>query len=842
MDPLITKTIQGVLENTIFNKIIALNLNIPSPILRAIVSRVAEQTAPAVVQEVTKNANFQLNTIPNNRIGSVNPVNIVTGNQGPADLTNNLTNIIQNQMSAQVTDKIVTSIQNQLRLVLPADKLNIINFNNLAATLVQSVTPTVNQTINTALGGFASAIFGRGSNPLSSLTSVNKLFGSLPAADAQIQVDKQFDGYIASKALTEAQNYDINETENKEKLEVLNKGFTDPNAKYPTKEYAGSSDTNKLAQGDSRGTIVQDKNDTRMKGAKLPGGDAWDQPESAFRGAYPYNKVTQTESGHVIEIDDTPGSERLHVYHKSGTFIEIDGNGSVIKRAVGSSYEIIDKNGKIAIAGTADISINGACNIYVGNDANIEVEGDVNLKCYNDITAQAGGTLNLSATEEVNITSGNINMQAFNSMNLISNVALNMHATVDINMLANANIFVSTVDFYQNASSIFNQAGNVYIKTNEGGDGVFIDSNSDINILAASIFNQAGNVYIKTNEGGNGVFVESEKKINFKAKEDINTQTLASINTKAATDIKQQAGGVISNKASGQFAADGSAVHLNSGNSVDAGTATASVNSTPAKASKPAALAGISNIGVLEGRKDIFNNSKDDPQALSLADNRSLLLEEETASQADVDSQKSLLISEGFATAAEIDAAPVVIEKESVASEQSTTVSPNEDLKKATKLPGNYNLSPNFTIEMLSSKAAVSRDEIVAHSNYSYGDIAFNLQAIALNVLEPVKKLYPNMLVTSAFRSPGNASNAKTSQHPLGQGVDIQFKGATKAEYYEIALKLARVLKYDQLILEYCNYAKNPWIHVSYSVKTNRSSVLTFFNHKKYGDGLTQLA
>ena len=364
MDPLITKTIQGVLENTIFNKIIALNLNIPSPILRAVVSRVAEQTAPAVVQEVTKNANFQLNNIPNNRIGSVDPVNIVTGNQGPVDLTNNLTNIIQTQMSAQVTDKIVTSIQTQLRLVLPADKLGIINFSNLAATLVQSVTPTVNQTINTALGGFASAIFGRGSNPLSSLTSVDKLFSSLPAADAQIQVDKQFDTHLASKALTESQNYDINEAENKEKLEVLNKGFTDPNAKYPTKEYAGSSDTNKLAQGDPRGTIVQVKNDTRMKGAKLPGGDAWDQPESAFRGAYPYNKVTQTESGHVIEIDDTPGSERLHVYHRSGTFIEIDGNGSVIKRAVGSSYEIIDKNGKIAIAGRADISINGACNIY----------------------------------------------------------------------------------------------------------------------------------------------------------------------------------------------------------------------------------------------------------------------------------------------------------------------------------------------------------------------------------------------------------------------------------------------------------------------------------------------
>jgi hypothetical protein len=97
------------------------------------------------------------------------------------------------------------------------------------------------------------------------------------------------------------------------------------------------------------------------------------------------------------------------------------------------------------------------------------------------------------------------------------------------------------------------------------------------------------------------------------------------------------------------------------------------------------------------------------------------------------------------------------------------------------------------------------------------------------------------MFVTSAFRDPGNASNAKTSQHPLGQGVDMQFKGITKKEYYDIAVKLAKVLKYDQLILEYCNYTNNPWIHVSYSVK-NRSQVLTFFNHKTHSQGLTQLA
>jgi hypothetical protein len=87
---------------------------------------------------------------------------------------------------------------------------------------------------------------------------------------------------------------------------------------------------------------------------------------------------------------------------------------------------------------------------------------------------------------------------------------------------------------------------------------------------------------------------------------------------------------------------------------------------------------------------------------------------------------------------------------------------------------------------MLSSKAGVTRDPIRGHTGATYGEIVFNLQAVALNVLEPIKKIYPNMFVTSAFRDPGNASNAKTSQHPLGQGVDIQFKGITKKDLKHI--------------------------------------------------------
>ena len=734
MDPLITKQIQGVLENNIFNKIIALNLNIPNPILRAVISRVAEVGAVDIVKQVTQASNKQLTDIPKNIIGTVNPVDITNSNNSPTTISNNIDGIIQQQLLAQTTDKIVTKLQSQLRLSLPTDKLGIINFDVLAASLVQGITPAVGKTITTAVSGFADSIFGRGQKPKTTTNNIETLYSTLPPEEALAKTDEIFAASTANSALEEAKRFDINSTDNKEKLEVLDKGFTDPNANYPTKEYAGISETNKLAQGDARGTIVQEKNKNRMRGAKLPGGEAWDEPESAYRGAYPYNKVTQTESGHIFEIDDTPGSERLHIYHKSGTYIEIDANGSVIKRTKGSSYEIIDRNGKIAIAGRADISINGACNIFVGNDANIEVEGDTNITCHNDITAQAGGTFNLSAVEEFNIRSKTVRIEADENMHIRADTAMTLQAKF-INNKASESINDTAKNRYTSVTGDVSVAGN----------NVYLDSDSEI--------------------------------------------------------------------------------HWNSG---------LSTKGTLVDAERSA-------IGLLSGRKDISDNDKNDPLVLSLADNRSISLEEETQSTDDYEKQKSLIISEGFANATDISAPPTAVDSTTVESEQSNFVEPDVKLKTVTQLPGNYNLSPNFTVEMLSNKAAVTRDMIRSHAGATYGEIAYNLQAVALNILEPVKKLYPNMFVTSAFRDPGNASNAKTSQHPLGQGVDIQFKGITKKEYFEIATKLAKVLKYDQMILEYCSYANNPWIHVSYSVK-NRSQVLTFFNHKTHSQGLTQLA
>ena len=83
------------------------------------------------------------------------------------------------------------------------------------------------------------------------------------------------------------------------------------------------------------------------------------EPDSAYNAKYPYNKVFQSESGHVIEVDDTPNYERLHTFHKSGTYTEIDHDGRQVVKVVGDSHEVVVKDKKVFIMGDLDIEVKG---------------------------------------------------------------------------------------------------------------------------------------------------------------------------------------------------------------------------------------------------------------------------------------------------------------------------------------------------------------------------------------------------------------------------------------------------------------------------------------------------
>lgn len=159
-------------------------------------------------------------------------------------------------------------------------------------------------------------------------------------------------------------------------------GFADPAGDYPKEDYVGESDVNRLARSqDTETKLVENKNNSITKSVPTANGanSTWDEPESPYAAEYPFNKVVQTISGHVFETDDTENAERIHEYHKSGTFREIHPDGTIVTRIVGDDYVIVAKDNNVNIKGNVNLTIDENCTTYVKKDWNIQVDGNMNV-------------------------------------------------------------------------------------------------------------------------------------------------------------------------------------------------------------------------------------------------------------------------------------------------------------------------------------------------------------------------------------------------------------------------------------------------------------------------------
>lgn len=129
------------------------------------------------------------------------------------------------------------------------------------------------------------------------------------------------------------------------------------------------------------------KTRNRVKGE----GGAVIEPESKYKAKYPYNNTMTTRSGHLLEFDDTPGAERVQIYHKSGSYIEILPDGTIVTKSVkdhvqiafgnisifnqgdekgGKDIEVTSNQGKIIITAEQNIDIyanEGNVGIYANN-------------------------------------------------------------------------------------------------------------------------------------------------------------------------------------------------------------------------------------------------------------------------------------------------------------------------------------------------------------------------------------------------------------------------------------------------------------------------------------------
>ena len=147
----------------------------------------------------------------------------------------------------------------------------------------------------------------------------------------------------------------------------------------------------------------------------------WDEPETEYNATYPRNHVYESEGGHLREMDDTPGAERIHERHNSGSGYEIFPNGTKVTRVKGKNYNIVSEDEYCHIQGTARETIDKGLrirvnsegqagnnyNIEVGQGSNVNVEvngGNINLTTLN--SGQDAGDININASRDLNVQVG----------------------------------------------------------------------------------------------------------------------------------------------------------------------------------------------------------------------------------------------------------------------------------------------------------------------------------------------------------------------------------------------------------------------------------------------------
>lgn len=199
-------------------------------------------------------------------------------------------------------------------------------------------------------------------------------------------------------------------------------GLFDPNRVYPLNPQATEEDPNPQGHGlqepdtsrlaRTRGDnskedpfVTAKKEDRELNVPKALVETTWEEPETvASETQYPFNHAFTSESGHGQEFDDTPDSERVHMFHKDGTFEELHPKGDRVQKIVGDNFEIVKKDDNIRVKGDLNIMVDQQARIRVENDVSVEVtQGNVKV-----VVRQGDVRLNVENGNLISVINGNM--------------------------------------------------------------------------------------------------------------------------------------------------------------------------------------------------------------------------------------------------------------------------------------------------------------------------------------------------------------------------------------------------------------------------------------------------
>lgn len=201
-------------------------------------------------------------------------------------------------------------------------------------------------------------------------------------------------------------------------------GFSDPSGEHPRE--IDEPDTNRSARGASNSLVFSTRaagisqghasdisaeedpsgRSRASVGAKsLPWGEgSWLPSPVPAAPRYPYNRVMESESGHVMEFDDTPNAERVLIWHRKDTFIEMHPDGTIQIHSYKNGEILIDEELNIEVKGNMNIFTHGNATIYSQSNIDMQADADVRIRCKN-FTVEAENTIKGVAGDKIDLDS-----------------------------------------------------------------------------------------------------------------------------------------------------------------------------------------------------------------------------------------------------------------------------------------------------------------------------------------------------------------------------------------------------------------------------------------------------
>ena len=284
----------------------------------------------------------------------------------------------------------------------------------------------------------------------------------------------------------------------------------------------------------------------------------WEEPPSAYAAQYPFNRVIETAGGHSIELDDTPGAERITIWHVNGSYIQISPTTTVVK-SMQDSYDINEKSHHVYVGGNSIVTIEGDCHVLVKGNKVEEIQGDYKQIVHGNIMVGGAGRVEINGSERTDIRSA--------SLGLDSNVE-------NLNIRTGKNIV------FQSGESISLNSKNVRIGASEnmsvsGGKGVFIQSTGgDAHVKAnGNVFvNPSQNLYARADGGSISMQAQGSFRVNSNAFAAIKSTGYMSLSSdanmlmNATASVNINAGTVLGLSSTGMFMnSNGGNMNLNSG-------------------------------------------------------------------------------------------------------------------------------------------------------------------------------------------------------------------------------------------------------------------------------------